>query len=229
MAVCLLRTLCTGSQSTVWSASWRHPAIIRTLTLGASIHNTLWPTCVTQRLPPTTSYSSQSANATTTSKTDLSFEDYRKLRKALKTRARVAGVPLAFIGMGISSFVNVHLNPRMFETPPEEIQLILLVKCTFSFQYATITIMPLGHCIFSTQIYMLSFHINYDVCLCLFLFSSQSLSVWICSGLDPIVFAGLCGVGSGVVSYLLGGAIFTATWKILSKEKAKQLNQVCIR
>ena len=45
-------------------------------------------------------------------------------------------------------------------------------------------------------------------------------------GLDPIVFSGLCGAGSALVGYMLGGTIFTATWKILSREKAKQLDQV---
>ena len=56
--------------------------------------------------------------------TDMSFEEYRKLRRALKTRARLAGVPLAFLGMGMSSLINVQLNPRMFEMSPEEVQLI---------------------------------------------------------------------------------------------------------
>ena len=56
----------------------------------------------------------------------LTFEEYRKLRKSLKTRGRVAGLPMAFFGMGISSFVNVHyITPNMFELTPEEVQPIL--------------------------------------------------------------------------------------------------------
>ena len=55
----------------------------------------------------------------------MSFEDYRKLRKALKSRSRVAGIPLAFISMGVSSLINVQMNPEMFEMTPEEVQPIL--------------------------------------------------------------------------------------------------------
>ena len=56
----------------------------------------------------------------------MTFEEYRKLRKSLKTRGRVAGLPMAFLGMGISSFVNVHyVTPNMFDMTPEEIQPIL--------------------------------------------------------------------------------------------------------
>ena len=63
-------------------------------------------------------YTSQAEN-------EMNFEEYRKLRKTLKMRTRLAGIPLAFVGMGISSFVNVQLNPGMFEMQPEEVQPIL--------------------------------------------------------------------------------------------------------
>ena len=59
------------------------------------------------------------------SQADISFEDYRKLRKTLKSRSRVAGIPLAFISMGVSSLINVQMNPGMFEMTPEEVQPIL--------------------------------------------------------------------------------------------------------
>lgn len=56
----------------------------------------------------------------------MTFEEYRKLRKSLKTRGRAAGLPMAFLGMGISSFVNVHyISPNLFDATPEEVQLIL--------------------------------------------------------------------------------------------------------
>lgn len=55
----------------------------------------------------------------------LTFEEYRKLRKSLKMRGRVAGLPMALLGMGISSFVNVQYNPDMFNMAPEDVQPIL--------------------------------------------------------------------------------------------------------
>ena len=55
----------------------------------------------------------------------MPFEEYRKLKKALKMRARIAGLPTAVVGVMASSFVNVHFNPRMFEMTPEEVQPIL--------------------------------------------------------------------------------------------------------
>lgn len=55
----------------------------------------------------------------------LSFEEYRKLKKAIKLRGRLAALPMGFVGIGISSAISVQLNPRMFEMTPEEIQPIL--------------------------------------------------------------------------------------------------------
>ena len=55
----------------------------------------------------------------------MPFEEYRKLKKSLKIRARIAGLPTAVVGMMASSFINVHFNPRMFEMAPEEVQPIL--------------------------------------------------------------------------------------------------------
>ena len=45
-------------------------------------------------------------------------------------------------------------------------------------------------------------------------------------GMDPIVFSALCGIGSGIIGYMVGGALFTATWKILFKQQAKDLDKV---
>lgn len=47
--------------------------------------------------------------------------------------------------------------------------------------------------------------------------------------MDPIAFAVLCGIGSGIVGYLVGGALFNATWKLLARSKAKQMQEVSAR
>lgn len=47
-------------------------------------------------------------------------------------------------------------------------------------------------------------------------------------GMDPLAFAVLCGIGSGVVGYMLGGATFNTTWKLLFKQKAQKLQEVSI-
>lgn len=61
----------------------------------------------------------------TEQKFTIPFAEYRKLKKSLKMRSRVAGIPMGFIGICISSAVNIQLNPRMFEMTPEEIHPIL--------------------------------------------------------------------------------------------------------
>ena len=55
----------------------------------------------------------------------MPFEEYRKLKKTIKNRARIWGVPFAFTGMSISSAINVMMFPNMFEMAPEDIQPIL--------------------------------------------------------------------------------------------------------
>ena len=55
----------------------------------------------------------------------MPFEEYRKLKKTLKQRARIWGVPFAFAGMTISSAINVMVFPNVFEMTPEDIQPIL--------------------------------------------------------------------------------------------------------
>ena len=41
------------------------------------------------------------------------------------------------------------------------------------------------------------------------------------------MFAALCGVGSGVLGYMVGGALFTSTWKLMARSKSKEFHQVC--
>ena len=55
----------------------------------------------------------------------MSFEDYRKLKKTIKFRARIWGVPFAFAGMSISSTINVMIFPNILDMAPEDIQPIL--------------------------------------------------------------------------------------------------------
>lgn len=48
----------------------------------------------------------------------------------------------------------------------------------------------------------------------------------ICRGLDPIVFAALCGVASGMTGFIIGGVLFNTTWKLLFRKKAAALQEV---
>lgn len=45
-------------------------------------------------------------------------------------------------------------------------------------------------------------------------------------GMDPIVFAALCGVGTGIVAYMIGGSLFKVTWQLLASKKARQIQKV---
>ena len=56
----------------------------------------------------------------------LSFEEYQKLRRKVRTQKRISGIPFAAVGMTASSMVSVMLNPHLFDaTDPEQIQPIL--------------------------------------------------------------------------------------------------------
>lgn len=59
------------------------------------------------------------------SKRMMPFEDYRKLKKTIKQRARIWGIPFAFAGMSISSAINVMVFPNILEMTAEDIQPIL--------------------------------------------------------------------------------------------------------
>ena len=66
------------------------------------------------------------SNGSSEQKQTLTFEEYRKLRRSLKWRSRISGIPMAFLAMAASSAINIHMNPYMFDPPPEmEIQTIL--------------------------------------------------------------------------------------------------------
>ena len=70
-------------------------------------------------------YSDSSGNQGNDKRTKMSFEEYRKMKKSIKLRTRIAGLPMALAGTSLSSAVWVYMNPRMFEMTPEEIQPIL--------------------------------------------------------------------------------------------------------
>ena len=40
------------------------------------------------------------------------------------------------------------------------------------------------------------------------------------------MFSALCGVASGITGYILGGALFHGTWRLLYKKKAQALQDV---
>lgn len=45
-------------------------------------------------------------------------------------------------------------------------------------------------------------------------------------GVDPLVFAVLCGISSGVVGFLLGGATFNMIWKSVFRQRASEMKKV---
>ena len=53
----------------------------------------------------------------------MPFEQYRKLRRRLKFRSRLAGIPAAVVGVTLSSAVNVHFHPQMLEFQNPEVEL----------------------------------------------------------------------------------------------------------
>ena len=44
--------------------------------------------------------------------------------------------------------------------------------------------------------------------------------------MDPVIFAALCGAGSGVLGFALGGVVFNATWRLMFSKTANLLQQV---
>jgi len=44
--------------------------------------------------------------------------------------------------------------------------------------------------------------------------------------MDPLVFAALCGLGSGVVGFIGGAAAFNALWKVIFRQQHRNMMQV---
>ena len=129
MAVRISGRLCQSVVSFERCSSSSLPPRVRVLlppsTKEFSLNTTNHAAACVKLVSPTFSLRSYSSSAGESEK-KMTFEEYRKLRRSLKTRSRVAGLPMAFFGMGISSFVNVHyVTPNMFDMTPEEIQPIL--------------------------------------------------------------------------------------------------------
>lgn len=44
--------------------------------------------------------------------------------------------------------------------------------------------------------------------------------------MDPIAFAAICGVMSGIVGFTVGGAFFNSVWRLILRNKARTLDEV---
>lgn len=55
----------------------------------------------------------------------LSFEEFQKLRRKLRTRQRLAGLPIGMTALLTSSVVSAYMFPNMFDATPEQIEPIL--------------------------------------------------------------------------------------------------------
>ena len=55
----------------------------------------------------------------------MSFEEFQKLRKKLRTRQRLAGLPIGVTALLTSSVVSAYMFPNMFDATPEQIEPIL--------------------------------------------------------------------------------------------------------
>lgn len=85
----------------------------------------------------------------------MPFVEYRKLRRSIKLRSRLAGLPMAFVGVTLSSAINVHFQPQMleFQNPEVELTPILWVplygKCYNNYRSAVILsqYISIWHCL----------------------------------------------------------------------------------
>ena len=66
-----------------------------------------------------------SGNKVTPKRFQLSFDEYQKRRRKLRTLQRLAGLPFGVTGLLASSCACAYLFPNMFDATPEQIQPIL--------------------------------------------------------------------------------------------------------
>ena len=66
-----------------------------------------------------------SGNKVAPKKFQLSFDEFQKQRRKLRTRQRLAGLPFGVLALFGSSFVSAYMFPNMFDATPEQIQPIL--------------------------------------------------------------------------------------------------------
>lgn len=70
-------------------------------------------------------FAQRQSSVTIPRKFNLSFEEYQKIKRKLKTNQRVAGFPFAVLGTIGSSMLSAYMFPDMFDATPENVQLIL--------------------------------------------------------------------------------------------------------
>jgi len=55
----------------------------------------------------------------------LSFDEYQQLKRSIRTKQRIAAIPFAFGGITAASMTMAYLNPDMFDSTPESVQLVM--------------------------------------------------------------------------------------------------------
>jgi hypothetical protein len=48
----------------------------------------------------------------------------------------------------------------------------------------------------------------------------------VCSGIDPLVLAGISGVVCGGIGYVVGGMLMEAVWHLFNTQQSRQLKEV---
>lgn len=66
-----------------------------------------------------------SGNKVAPKRFQLSFDEYQKLKRKLRTVQRLAGLPFGAVALIASSCASAYMFPNMFDAPPEQIQPIL--------------------------------------------------------------------------------------------------------
>ena len=54
----------------------------------------------------------------------------------------------------------------------------------------------------------------------------MGINLFFYRGMDPLMFAALTGVAAAGVGFFAGGALHSEFWKVVNKEKHRQLTQV---
>ena len=56
---------------------------------------------------------------------ELNFEEYIQLKRSIRSKQRISGIPFAVLGLSTSSIVSAYMFPDMFDATPENVQLIM--------------------------------------------------------------------------------------------------------
>ena len=65
------------------------------------------------------------SSSSTEKYTKLTFDEYQNLKRSLRTKQRLSGIPFGFTGLAISSMATAYLVPDMFDATPDNVQLIM--------------------------------------------------------------------------------------------------------